>query len=142
MEQYNFILRLLITFLLSFAIGLERELRSSSAGLRTNIIVCLGAFLFVTAAYNLQYEDIMRIPAQVISGIGFLGAGTIIINDNKIRGLNTAATMWCVAAIGVLTGLNLIFEACIGTISIIFANVFIRKFKKTIIPHRMTDDDL
>lgn len=73
----------------------------------------------------------MRIPAQIISGIGFIGAGSIIINDNRIRGLNTAATMWCVAAIGILTGLKLIFEAIIGTITIIFTNIFIRKIKNS-----------
>lgn len=100
MDHYYFLLRLLICFLLSFCIGLERELRGSSAGLRTNIIVCLGSFLFASASFNSYDDDMMRIPAQVISGIGFLGAGSIMINDNKIRGLNTAATMWCVAAIG------------------------------------------
>ena len=142
MDHYYFLLRLLICFILSFLVGLERELRGSSAGLRTNIIVCLGAFLFVSASFNSYDDDMMRIPAQVISGIGFLGAGAITINDNKIRGLNTAATIWVVAAIGVLTGLKLIFEACVGTITIIFTNLFIRKIKKTIFPDRYLDDDL
>ncbi|MCI6265227.1 MAG: MgtC/SapB family protein [Erysipelotrichaceae bacterium] len=142
MDHYYFLLRLLICFLLSFCIGLERELRGSSAGLRANIIVCLGSFLFVSASFNSYDDDMMRIPAQVISGIGFLGAGSIMINDNKIRGLNTAATMWCVAAIGVLTGLKLIFEAVSGTIAIIFTNLFIRKIKKTIKIGRHIDDDL
>lgn len=142
MDHYYFILRLIVCFILSFLVGLERELRGSSAGLRTNIIVCIGAFLFVSASFNSYDDDMMRIPAQVISGIGFLGAGAITISDNKIRGLNTAATIWVVAAIGVLTGLKLIFEASIGTIIIIFTNVFIRKIKKTIAPERYLDDDL
>lgn len=137
MEHYDFILPLLI----SFMIGLEREIRGSSAGLRTNILVCVGSFLFVSASFN-SYDDMMRIPAQVISGIGFLGAGFIVINDNKIRGLNTAATMLCVAAIGVLVGLKLIFEACAGTILIVFTNIFIRRVKKSIAPDRYLDDDL
>lgn len=140
MEHYYFVLRLLICFILSFLIGLKRELRGSSAGLRTNIIVCIGSFLFVSASFNSYDDDMMLIPAQVISGIGFIGAGSIIINDNRIRGLNTAATMWCVAAIGVLTGLKLIFEAIIGTITIIFTNIFIRKIKKAINPNRADDD--
>lgn len=145
MEQYNFLLRLLICLLLSFLIGLERELRGSSAGLRTNIIVCLGSFLFVSTVhnYNSNCYDMMRLPAQVISGIGFLGAGSIIIQENKIKGLNTAATLWCVAAIGILTGLKLIFEATAGTFTIIFTNIFIRKVKKNIFPNnRYMDDDL
>lgn len=142
MDHYFFVLRLIVCFVLSFLVGLERELRGSSAGLRTNIIVCLGSFLFVSASFNSYDDDMMRIPAQVISGIGFLGAGAITISQNKIRGLNTAATIWGVAAIGVLTGLKLIFEACVGTFIIIFTNVFIRKIKKTITPERYLDDDL
>lgn len=84
----------------------------------------------------------MRIPAQVISGIGFLGAGAIAIDDNKVKGLNTAATIWGVAAIGVLIGLKLIFEACIGTFTILFTNVIIRKVRKKVFPDRYFYDDL
>ena len=142
MDHYYFLLRLIICFFLSFLVGLEREIRGSSAGLRTNIIVCLGAFLFVSASFNSYDDDMMRIPAQVISGIGFLGAGTIALDENKAKGLNTAATIWCVAAIGVLTGLKLIFEACTGTLAIIFINVSMRKMKKIIAPDRYLDDDL
>lgn len=72
----------------------------------------------------------------------FLGAGAIMNNGNNIRGLNTAATIWCVAAIGVLAGLKLIFEATVGALSIIFINIFIRKLKQTIAPTRYLDDDL
>ena len=75
-------------------------------------------------------------------GDSFLGAGSIIVSNNKIIGLNTSATMWCVAAIGVLIGLKLIFEAVIGTIAIILTNIFIRKVKKHIAPDRYLDDDL
>lgn len=71
----------------------------------------------------------------------FLGAGVFAINS-KAKGLNTAATIWGVAAIGVLVGLKLIFEALLGTIAIIFTNVFIRKIKKTIAPDRYFEDDL
>lgn len=142
MEHYHFVLRLIICFILSFLIGLEREFRGSSAGLRTNIIVCIGAFLFVSASFNSFDDDMMRIPAQVVSGIGFLGAGAITISDNKSMGLNTAATIWAVAAIGVLTGLKFVFEACVGIFIIIFTNVFIRKIKKSIAPDRYINDDL
>lgn len=90
MEHYYFILRLMICFILSFLVVLESELRGGSAGLRTNIIACLGSFLFVSASFN-SYDDMMRIPAQVISWIGFLVAGAITLNDNKIKGINTTA---------------------------------------------------
>lgn len=141
-DHYYFILRLLICFLLSFLVGLEREFRGSNAGLRTNIIVCIGAFLFVSASFNSYDDDMMRIPSQVVLGIVFLGAGAIAISDNKISGLNTAATIWVVAAIGVLVGLKLIFEACVGTIVVIFTNLFVRRIKKSIFPNRYLDDDL
>lgn len=142
MEHYEFLIRLLICFLLSFLIGLEREFRHSSAGLRTNIMVCIGSFLFVSAAFNSFDDDMMRIPAQVISGIGFIGAGAIAGEGDKIKGVNTAATIWCVAAIGVLTALKLILEACAGTFTIIFTNIFIRKITKWISPDRYLDNDL
>lgn len=83
----------------------------------------------------------MRIPAQVISGIGFLGAGIIAIDENKIKAINTAGTVWCVAAIGVLMGLKLIFEAVIGTFAIVFTNIFIKKIKQIILPTRKQDND-
>ena len=142
MEHYYFFLRLVICIILSFIVGLERELYGSSAGLRTSVIVCLGSFLFVSASFNSYDDDMMRIPSQVISGIGFIGAGIIAIDENKVKAINTAGTIWCVAAIGVLIGLKLIFEATIGTLAIIFINVFIRKIKQVIFPNRSPDKDL
>lgn len=126
MEKYEFLIKISICFLLSILIGLEREKRKKAAGLRTNVLVCIGAFLFVTVSVGLE-NDYTRMAAQVISGIGFLGAGTIITNESEIRGLNTAATLWCVAAIGVLTSLGLIFEAVVGTIFILLSNVLLRR---------------
>lgn len=126
MEKYEFLIKISICFLLSILIGLEREKRKKAAGLRTNVLVCIGAFLFVTVSVGLE-NDYTRMAAQVISGIGFLGAVTIITNESEIRGLNTAATLWCVAAIGVLTSLGLIFEAVVGTIFILLSNVLLRR---------------
>lgn len=141
MEHYYFFLRLIVCIILSFVVGLEREINGSNAGLRTSIIVCLGSFLFVSASFNSYDDDLMRIPAQVISGIGFLGAGIIAIDENKIKAINTAGTVWCVAAIGVLMGLKLIFEAVIGTFAIVFTNIFIKKIKQIIFPTRKQDND-
>lgn len=141
MEHYYFFLRLIVCIILSFVVGLEREINGSNAGLRTSIIVCLGSFLFVSASFNSYDDDLMRIPAQVISGIGFLGAGIIAIDENKIKAINTAGTVWCVAAIGVLMGLRLIFEAVIGTFAIVFSNIFIKKIKQIILPTRKQDND-
>ena len=142
MEHYGFILRLVICMILSFIVGLEREINGSSAGLRTSIIVCLGSFLFVSASFNSYDDDMMRIPSQVISGIGFLGAGIIAIDGNKVKAINTAGTVWCVAAIGILIGLKLIFEAIAGTFAIVFTNTFVKKIKHIFFPNRIKDNDI
>lgn len=142
MEHYLFLLRLIICIILSFIVGLEREINGSNAGIRTSIIVCLGSFLFVSASFNSYDDDMMRIPSQVISGIGFLGAGIIAIDGNKVKAINTAATVWCVAAIGVLIGLKLIFEAVTGTFAIIFTNIFVKKIKNIFFPERTKDNDI
>jgi len=99
------------------AIGFERELVEKPAGLRTHALVALGAAAFTVAGFaavdpsGLSRTDISRIAAQVASGIGFLGAGIIIFHGDRVRGLTTAAEMWAVAAIGVLSGLGFIATA-------------------------------
>ena len=104
MDLTTFLIRITICFALSILIGLERQLRHRMVGLRTNVLVCIGAFLFVYLSFgaNIVNSDTTRIAAQVVSGIGFLGAGVILRDGSKIKGLNTAATLWCVAAIGTL----------------------------------------
>lgn len=92
--------------------------------------------------FQLLLIRLMMIWCQVISGNGFLGVGSIAINDDKIKGLNTAAAIWCVAVIVVLVGLGLIFEALIGTFVIIFVNVFVKKIKEKFFKERGYDEDL
>lgn len=123
---FDFILRILVCFILSFLIGLERQWRRKTIGLRTNVLVCLGAFLFVSLSVRLNSSDPTRIAAQVVSGIGFLGAGVILKDGANIRGLNTAATLWCNAAIGVLCAFGLLTEAIVGTIFILLSNLLLR----------------
>ena len=126
MSYQDFILRIVISFLLSFCIGLERQWRRRAIGLRTNVLVCIGAFLFVSFSMQTNPNDISRIAAQVVSGIGFFGAGVILKDKANIKGLNTAATLWCNAAIGTLCAVGLLIEASIGTICILFANIILR----------------
>ena len=132
MDITTFILRLTICFILSIFIGLERQLRHRMVGLRTNVLVCLGSFLFVYLSHGIHVADKTRIAAQVVSGIGFLGAGVILRNGNKVKGLNTAATLWCVAAIGVLCASGLIIEATIGTLFILLSNIILRILSQSI----------
>jgi putative Mg2+ transporter-C (MgtC) family protein len=126
MDITIFIIRLCICFVLSILIGLERQLRHRMVGLRTNVLVCIGAFLFVYLSYGIDVNDKTRIAAQVVSGIGFLGAGVILRDGSKIKGLNTAATLWCVAAIGTLCASGLVIEATLGTIFVLLSNIILR----------------
>lgn len=130
MEFKQFLLGLLICFLLSFLLGIERQYRRRFLGLRTMILVSVGSYLFVSFSFLLNgYEtDVSRIAAQVVAGIGFLGAG-VIIKDNqksKVRGLTTAATLWCDASIGVLCAGGFVREAIVASLVVLFANIILR----------------
>jgi putative Mg2+ transporter-C (MgtC) family protein len=100
--------RLLTAALLGAIIGFEREVRQKSAGLRTNILIAIGSALFTLMSYELAGEaggaDPGRVAAQIVTGIGFLGAGAIMRTDSGVQGLTTAATVWVNAAIGVAAG--------------------------------------
>lgn len=126
MSLATFTVRLVICFCLSILVGLERQLRHRMVGLRTNVLVSVGAFLFVYLSFGISVSDQTRIAAQVVSGIGFLGAGVILRDGTKVKGLNTAATLWCVAAIGSLCAAGLVFEATLGTIFVLLSNVILR----------------
>ena len=121
-------------FFLSFILGIERQYRHRSVGLRTTILVAIGSYLFVSFSFLLNgYNiDVTRIAAQIVTGIGFLGAGVILKDGVKIRGLTTAATLWCTASIGVLCASGFILEAISGTVIILFSNVFLRYVNKIV----------
>lgn len=123
---WEFILRIFVAAMLGGAIGLEREYRAKEAGLRTHFLVALGSALFmIVSAYGFdgiklgeeQRWDIARIAAQVVTGIGFIGAGTIIFNksENVIRGLTIAAGVWVTAAIGLACGGGMYILAIVST---------------------------
>ena len=133
MELKTFIIRILFCFILSTLIGLERQFRHKTVGLRTNVLVSIGAFMFVSMSFNLIDSDNTRIASQVVSGIGFLGAGIILKDGNRVKGLNTAATLWCVASIGVLTASGMIMESFIGTLFILISNILLRTLSNKII---------
>lgn len=132
MEYLGFLTRISVCFILGIIIGLERQYRRKIAGIRTITLVSLGAFLFVSISDFTAPNDVTRIAAQVVSGIGFIGAGVILRDGKDIRGLNTAATLWCSAAIGTLTALGLIGEAVIGVLYILLSNILLRFVSRTI----------
>jgi len=126
--DWNLILRLLIAAVLGSVIGMEREKKAWAPGLRTHMLVSVGACLFmIVSAFG--FADILgtknvildpsRIAAQVVSGIGFLGAGSILLRGEVVRGLTTAASLWSVAAIGLAVGGGLYAEAVAATLVII-----------------------
>jgi putative Mg2+ transporter-C (MgtC) family protein len=127
MDASVFALRILLALVLGSFIGAERQMRQRMAGLRTNALVATGAALFVmVSAFESDPQGATRIASYVVSGIGFLGAGVIMREGTNVRGLNTAATLWCSAAVGVLSGLGHALEAVIGTAAILGANVLLR----------------
>ncbi|MBR1377014.1 MAG: MgtC/SapB family protein [Bacilli bacterium] len=138
MINYNsdimiFLFHIVIAFVLSFLVGFERQWRRRSIGLRMAVLVCLGSLMFTHASLSILSGDIGRIASQIVSGIGFLGAGIIIQDDKKnITGLNTASTIWCSAAIGMLCAQGLIIEATIGTVFILLCNIILRSVALTI----------
>ncbi len=110
--------RLSLALVLGGAIGIEREYRAKEAGFRTHFLVALGSALFCVVSqygFGIDLKDSSRVAAQVVSGIGFLGAGTIIFQKNVVRGLTTAAGLWVTAAIGLACGTGMFVAAILTT---------------------------
>ncbi len=126
-------LNLLIAACLGAAIGLERQWRQRLAGLRTNTLVALGAAIFVTYSHVVpDGPGDTRMAAQVVSGIGFLGAGVIFKEGLNVRGLNTAATLWCSAAVGLLAGEGFALYGLMAAVLVVGANTALRPIVRAI----------
>src|ERR1700732_3091050 len=134
MLWHHFAIRLGLALVLGGFIGAERQWWQRMAGLRTNALVAAGAAMFVmlTALTARAAGDSFRIAGQVVWGIGFLGAGVILRNGLNITGLNTAATLWCSAAIGTLAGYGMYGSAVTGAVAVIAANICLRPIGKAL----------
>lgn len=120
-------------FILGSVIGIERQYRQRTAGLRTNALVAVGSAIFVDMANRLNgHEAAVHVVAYVVSGIGFLGAGVIMREGGNVRGLNTAATLWGSAAVGACAGADLILEALLGSVFVLFSNTLLRPIVNSI----------
>lgn len=127
MTWVDFIIRLLLALILGAAIGIERQWRRTRSVLKTNVLVALGSAMFVMMSSMVPGEaSPTRVAAQVVSGVGFLGGGVILREGASVRGLNTAATLWCSAAIGTFVGTGLLFQAYFGTLAVVGANLLLR----------------
>ena len=119
--------RLILALFCGGLIGVERQWRQKMAGLRTNVLVAIGAAAFVLFAFRLTpLGDATRMAGQVVTGIGFLGAGVIMHEGVNVHGLNTAATLWCSAAVGMFAGAGMMFEAAIFAVFVTFTNMALR----------------
>jgi putative Mg2+ transporter-C (MgtC) family protein len=132
--SYEFVWRLLAAFACGVAIGLERQMRQRTAGLRTITLVASGACLFVTLGVltGNGATGVTQIAAYVVSGVGFLGGGVIMRDRGSIQGINTAATLWCAAAVGVLCGSGLYGPALAGTVVVLATNTLLRELSRWI----------
>lgn len=136
MTPIIFLIRLGISVAAALFIGLEREMKSKDAGMRTHILVALGATSYVLLSVEILADgdgDATRIVGQVITGIGFLGAGVILREGGSVHGLTTAATIWVTAAVGCLAGLGLFWETGIVTGIIILVNTVMHFFEEKFI---------
>ncbi|NLI71242.1 MAG: MgtC/SapB family protein [Bacteroidales bacterium] len=132
MEITDFLLRLLAAMGAGGFVGLEREWSNKDAGLKTNMLVAVGACIYVLISIIINRQsdyqtDITRIIGQIVTGIGFLGAGVILHKGVSIHGLTTAATIWCSAALGCLAGLALFVELAICTVAVLTINLLFEK---------------
>ena len=125
--MFPYISHLLAAMMFGALIGAERQWRQRMAGLRTNALVATGAAVFILSSVSASPDSPGRIAAQIVSGIGFLGAGVIMREGMNIRGLNTAATLWCSAGIGVLCGVGNFWHAAAATLIILCANILLRE---------------
>ncbi len=135
-QATRIIIRLSMAIILGAAIGYERELRGKAAGLRTHMLVSLGAaiFILVPLQSGMEVADASRVLQGIIAGVGFLGAGAIIKfnTDGEIKGLTTAASVWVAAAIGIAAGMGLEATAVVSTLATLFILAVVRRVEDTI----------
>src|SRR5271166_1239711 len=133
----SFIVNVGVALVMGVAIGVERQLHQHRAGLRTNALVCVGAALFVSLTRLMGDGDSpTRIASYIVSGIGFLGGGVIIRDGFTVKGMNTAATLWCSAAVGTLAGAGFPLHSLIGTLTVLGVHLGLRPVARRI-DHRM-----
>lgn len=131
------LIKLIVSILLGSSIGIEREIASKPAGFRTNVLICFGSTLFTIISVRMceiyggfQVSDPTRIAAQIVTGIGFIGAGTVLRSQGSVHGLTSAATIWAVSAIGVAIGIGEINLAILSSAIIIIVLIIFGRFEK------------
>ncbi len=133
------VLGVVLAVIFGAAIGLERELRGKAAGLRTNVLICLGAAVFTLVSRYMatgSSDSLTRIAAGVVTGVGFLGAGAVIQDRGGVHGLTTAATIWVVASIGMACGAGFYLLGALGTFTAIIILIGLGELEKPLTRYR------
>ena len=129
----EFAVNTFVALLLGVVVGIERQFRHHVAGLKTNALVSVGSAIYVGLSLLMDHESSpTRVAAQIVSGLGFLGGGVILREGFNVRGLNTAATIWCSGAVGSLSGAGFLPEAAVGTVAILLANLALQPLSRWI----------
>lgn len=129
-----FTVRILAAVLFGILIGAERQLKGHAAGIQTNGLVCTGSCLFTLMSFMVDTPEPTRIAAGIVSGIGFLCTGIIFKDGINVKGINTAATIWCTASVGVITATGHLIFAAISTVCVILVNLIFKPIAKRIKP--------
>ncbi len=124
------LIKLLLAILVGGVIGIEREVHSKAAGLRTITLICFGATLFTLLSSRFGADD--RVAANIVTGIGFLGAGAILFAEGKVKGLTTASSIWVAAALGMAIGLGQYMLAGVGTVLVVVILAFFARFDRLV----------
>lgn len=134
MGYIDFVLRISFSLALGFLIGLERQLTGHPAGIRINVLICMGTSFFTLFPMIYGSDQVFRVGASIVSGVGFLCSGVIFKDSGTVRGMNTAATLWCTAAIGILASTGMYAIAVTATALLIGSNLFLRPLARKLNP--------
>lgn len=140
MTILQFTAHIILSLLLGIIIGLERQLTKHPAGIRINVLICMGTCFFTLFPMLYESEQVFRVGSSIISGVGFLCSGVIFKEDGFVRGMNTAATLWCTAAIGILATMENMAWAIIATTILVLSNLILRPLARKIGPYSLSED--
>ena len=130
MSYMDFAARILLSMVLGFLIGLERQMTGHAVGIRINVLICLGTSFFTLFPMLHGSDQVFRVGSAIISGVGFLCSGVIFKENGSVRGMNTAATLWCTAAIGILSTSDQPVWAILATVILVSSNLILRPLAK------------
>lgn len=134
MLYMDFVLRVALSMVLGFLIGLERQLTGHPAGIRINVLICMGTSFFTLFPMLYGSDQVFRVGSSIISGVGFLCSGVIFKDSGSVRGMNTAATLWCTAAIGILASTRMYAMAVTAAVLLIGSNLILRPLARKVNP--------